>query len=112
MENNNASHQKAFSRRKFFSVGLFLTFIVLVITAIAIQIFEALENELFTHLFTVVHLFSGLAFTVLSVFHAKMNWQSMRLYVKAKQSVFSREAVCAFLLTVVTILVGVLFVIF
>ncbi|GHT57805.1 hypothetical protein AGMMS50239_00940 [Bacteroidia bacterium] len=104
----NASHQKAFSRRKFISVALFLTFTVLVITAIVIQIFEALENELFIHLFTVVHIFSGLAFMVLSVFHAKMNWQSMRVYVKAKQSVFSREAVCAFLLTVVTILIGVL----
>jgi hypothetical protein len=106
----NASHQKAFSRRKFISVWLFLTFIVLVITAIVIQIFEALENELFIHLFTVVHIFSGLAFTVLSIFHAKMNWQSMRVYIKAKQSVFSREAVCAFLLTVVTILVGVPFI--
>jgi hypothetical protein len=74
-------------------VGLLLTFIVLVITAIVIQIFEALENELFIHLLTVVHIFSGLAFSVLSVFHAKMNWQSMRIYVKAKQSVFSREAV-------------------
>lgn len=106
----NVSHQKAFSRRKFISVGLFLTFTVLVITAIVIQIFEGLENELLIHLFTLVHIFSGLAFTVLSVFHAIMNWQSMKAYVKAKQSVFSKEAVCAFLLTVVTILVGVLFV--
>jgi hypothetical protein len=108
----NASHQKAFSRRKFISVGVFLTFIVLLITAIGIQIFEALENELFIHLFTMFHILFGLAFSVLSVFHAKMNWQSMRVYVKAKQSVFSREAVCAFLLTVATILVGVLIVIF
>jgi hypothetical protein len=106
----NASHQKAFSRRKFISVALFLTFSILVITAIVIQIFEALENELFIRLFTEVHIFSGLAFTVLSVFHVKMNWQSMRVYVKAKQSVFSREAVCAFLLTVASILVGVLFI--
>jgi hypothetical protein len=112
MEKNNTSHQKAFSRRKFISVGLFLIFIVLVITAIVIQIFEALENELFIHLFTVIHIFSGLAFSVLSVFHAKMNWQSMRVYVKAKQSVFSREAVCAFLLTMATILIGVFFIIF
>lgn len=104
----NASHQKSFSRRKFISVGLFLTLIVLVITAIVIQIFEALENELFIHLFTVVHIFSGLVFAVLSIFHAKMNWQAMRVYIKAKQSVFSREAVCAFLLTVVAVFVGVL----
>lgn len=104
----NASHQKAFSRRKFISLGLFLTFTVLIITAIAIQIFEAIENEMFIHLFTVVHIFSGLAFTILSVFHAKLNWQSMKVYVKAKQSFFSREAVYAFLLTAATILIGVL----
>ena len=108
----NVSHQKAFSRRKFISVGIFLTFTVLIITAIVIQILEALENELFIDLFTEVHIFSGLAFTVLSVFHTKMNWQSMRVYVKAKQSVFSREAICAFLLTVATILVGVLIILF
>jgi heme/copper-type cytochrome/quinol oxidase subunit 2 len=106
----NASHKRVFNRRKFVSIGLFLTLIVLVITAVVIQIFEALENELFTHLLLVTHIFTGLAFTVLSVFHAKMNWQSMKVYVKAKQSVVSKEAIYAFLLTVITILIGVLFV--
>jgi hypothetical protein len=104
------SHKKTFNRRKFVSVGLLLTLIVLVITAIVIQIFEALENELFTHLFLVTHIFTGLTFTILSVLHAKMNWQSMKTYVKSKQHIFSKEIVYALLLTVLTIFIGILFV--
>ncbi|KAA6335021.1 hypothetical protein EZS27_016708 [termite gut metagenome] len=106
------SNQKTFNRRKFVSVGLFLTLVILVITAIVIQIFEALEMDLFIHLFTVVHIFTGLAFTVLSVLHAKINWQSMKVYVKAKESFISREAVYALLLTIMAILAGCLFVCF
>lgn len=99
-----------FSRRKFVSVGLFLTLTVLVITAVIIQIFEALEEDHFIHLFTVIHIFTGLAFTVLSVLHAKMNWQSMRNYMKGKSLIISKEAVYAFLLTMAAILTAFLFV--
>lgn len=106
------SHKKAFSRRKFVSVGLFLTLAVLVVTAIVIQIFEALELEFFIQLFTVTHIFTGLAFTVLSVFHALMNWQSMKTYIKPKGITVSREAIYAFLLTMAAILAGFLFVCF
>lgn len=105
-----ASSRKAFSHHKFVTAGLFLTFIVLVITSIVIQIFEALKNELFIHLFLVVHIFTGLAFTILTVLHSKINWLSMKVYFKTKQSVFSKEVIYALLLTVLTILTGVLFV--
>lgn len=103
-------NKKTFSRRKFVSVGLFLTLGVLVITAVVIQIFEALGEDLFIHLFTVAHIFTGLAFAVLSVLHAIMNWQSMKIYIKSKGTIVSREAIYAFLLTIVAILVGFLFV--
>lgn len=106
------SHKKSFSRRKFVSLGLFLTLTVLVITAIVIQIFEALEEDFFIHIFTVIHIFAGLTFTVLSVFHTITNWQSMRGYIKNKDLVISREAIYAFLLTIIAILAGILFVCF
>lgn len=104
------SYKKVFSRRKFVSVGLFLTLSVLVLTAILIQIFEAFEEDFFIHLFTVAHIFTGLAFTVLSVFHIIMNWQSMKSYIKTKGLIVSREAIYAFLLTMIAILAGFLFV--
>ncbi|MDR3057614.1 MAG: DUF4405 domain-containing protein [Prevotella sp.] len=107
-----ASQEKAFNRRKFISIGLFLTFVVVVVTAIVIQIFEAIEEDFFIHLFTVIHIFSGLAFTILSVFHAKLNWNAMKSYAKEKGAAISREAVYAFLLTMAAILICVLFVCF
>lgn len=107
-----AATKKPFNRRKFVSMGLFLTLAVLVITAIVIQIFEALEVEFFIQIFTVVHIFNGLAFTVLSVLHILMNWQPMINYIKNKESAISREAVYALLLAMTAILAGVLFVCF
>lgn len=104
------SNKKTFSRRKFVSVGLFLTLTVLVITAIVIQIFEALEEDHFIHLFTVIHIFTGLAFTVLSVLHAKINWQLMKNSIKDKRLIVSKESIYALLFTMTAIIVGCLFV--
>jgi len=104
--------KRAVNHRKFISIGLLLTLVVLVITAIIIQIFEAIEKDFFIHLFTVIHIFSGLTFTALSVFHATKNWQLMKSYIKAKGFSVSIEALYAFLLTMGTILIGILFVCF
>jgi len=103
-------HRNTFNSRRFVSVGLFFTLLVLVITAIVIQVFEALENDLFIHLFTVTHIFTGFAFTVLSVLHAKRNWILMKSYMKDKKVTWSKEVLYAFLLTVAAILAGILFV--
>lgn len=110
MKSPEPAGKKTFSRRKFVSVGLFFTLTVLVITAIVIQIFEAIEDDFFIHCFTVAHIFTGLAFTVLSVLHAKMNWQSMKSYMRTKRLAVSSEVVCAFLLTMGAIFSGFLFV--
>ncbi len=104
------SHNKPFSRRKFVSVGLFATLVVLIITAIVIQIFEALEIDFFIHLFTVIHIFTGLTFTVLSVLHTMLNWQLLRGYFQTKRLGVRRETIGALLLTLITILTAVLFV--
>lgn len=104
------SHKKAFSHRKFLSVGLFLNLAVLVITAIVIQIFEGLEDDFFLHLFLVTHIFTGFFFAVFSVLHIIMNWKSMKVYIKTKGLIVSREAIYAFLLTMIAILAAVLLV--
>lgn len=106
------SNQKTFHQRKFVSVGLFLTLIVLVITAIVIQIFEAVEIDFYIHLFTVIHIFNGFAFTILSISHIIKNWRPMKNYIKTKKLVIDREVIYALLLTISTILVGFLFVYF
>ena len=106
------TNKKKFSRRKFLSAGLFLTLAVLVFTAIIIQIFEALKDDFFIHFFTVVHIFTGLAFTVLSVLHIKLNWQSMKSYIEIRQLIGNKEACYALLLTMLAILLGFLFVYF
>lgn len=104
--------QRKFNRQKFISIGLFLMAVVLVITAIIIQIFEALEDEFFIHLFTVIHIFSGLAFTVLSVYHLLKNWAFMRSYISNRDLKFNVEAFFAILLVLMIILSGFLFVCF
>lgn len=103
-------NKTAFNCSKFISVGLLLTSAVLVLTAILIQIFEAFEEDLYIHLFTVAHIFTGLTFTILSVLHAKMHWKSMMIYIKTEGLVVSKEAIYAFSLTVIDILIGFLFV--
>lgn len=105
-------NKKKFSRRKFVSLGLFFTLAVLVITAIVIQIFEATKDDFFIHFFTVIHIFTGLTFTVLSVIHMTENWQAMKSYSKFRQLIDNKEAFYAFLLTMFSILVGFLFVYF
>jgi hypothetical protein len=99
-----------FSRRKFVSLGLFFTLIVLVATAVVIQVAEAIENDFFIHFFTVIHIFNGLTFTILAVLHAKINWQVMMTYFKSKALLLSKEAVYAFWVTAIAVLSGILFV--
>jgi hypothetical protein len=106
------SPKEAFNRRKFISVSLFLTLAASVLAAIVIQIFEALENNFFVSFFTVLHIFTGLVFSVLSVIHIIFNWQAMKVYFKTKRSTISREFIYAFMLTMLTIFTGVLFVCF
>jgi hypothetical protein len=106
-----STHVNAFSHRKFMSVGLFLNFAVLVLAAIVIQIFEGTKNDFFMHVFTVIHIFSGLGFTVLSVLHIKMHWQSMKGYMKTKGTI-SREVIYAILLAAGIIIGAILFVCF
>lgn len=99
-----------FNRRKFVSLGLLFTLAVLVATAVLIQVAEAIENDFFIQFFTVIHIFNGLALTILAVLHAKINWQVMMAYFKSKNLRVSKEAVCAVWVTAIAVLSGILFV--
>lgn len=85
------SQRKSFNRRKFVSVGLFLTLAILVITGVLIQIFENFEEGFSIHFFTALHVLTGLAFAVLSVLHTITNWKSLKSYIKTKRTSISRE---------------------
>lgn len=102
----------AFNKREFVSVGLLMTATVLVVTAVVIQVFEMLEDNFYMHLFFVAHIFTGVAFAVLAVLHANMNWESMDGYISSGEMAVSREVVYAALLTVATVIAGFLFVCF
>jgi hypothetical protein len=106
----STTRKKAFNQRVFVSVGLLMTATVLVITAIIIQVFEALEDNFVMHLFFVAHIFTGVAFSVLAAMHANINWESIDGYIGGGELTFSREVRCAALLTVGAVIAGFLFV--
>ncbi|MDH6354290.1 drug/metabolite transporter (DMT)-like permease [Dysgonomonas sp. PH5-45] len=101
--------KKSFSRRKFVSIGLFLTLLILIITGILIQVFERFEEGVSIHFFTAVHVLAGLVFAVLAVLHTVTNWRSLKAYIKNKGVTVSREAVWGVLLVAIIILIGFLF---
>lgn len=100
------SQRKSFNRRKFVSIGLFLSLVILVITGILIQIYENFEEGFSIHFFTAVHVLTGLAFAVMSVLHAVTNWKSLKAYINTKEAGISREAIWAFLVGIVIVCMG------
>ena len=103
------SQKKTFNRRKFVSVSLFLTLTILIITGILIQIFETFEEGFPIHFFTAVHVLTGLVFAILSVLHTITNWRTLKAYIKSKEITISKEAVSAFIVAMIIILIGFLF---
>ena len=104
-----ALQRKSFNRRKFVSVSLFLTLIVLVITGVLIQVFENFEEGLAIHFFTALHVLTGLGFAIFAVLHTIMNWKALKSYLRTKGTGISREALWAFfvgVLIVVTLFIA------
>ena len=100
-----ALQRKSFNRRKFVSVSLFLTLIVLVITGVLIQVFENFEEGLAIHFFTALHVLTGLGFAIFAVLHTIMNWKALKSYIRAKGAgIISREALWAFFVGVLIML--------
>lgn len=102
--------KKSFNRRKFVSVSLFLTLIILVITGMLIQVFESFEEGFSIHFFTAVHVLTGLIFAVFAVLHTIINWKSLKSYIKSRSVYISKEAIWSLLVIMIVIVVGFLFV--
>lgn len=100
-----ALQRKSFNRRKFVSVNLFLTLIVLVITGVLIQVLENFEEGMAIHFFTALHVLTGLGFATFSVLHIIMNWKALKSYLRTKGTGISREALWAFFVGVLIVLV-------
>jgi cytochrome b subunit of formate dehydrogenase len=100
------SPKKRFNKRKFVSVGLCLSLIILIITAILIQFFEDFEDSVELHFSIASHAFAGVIFAILIFFHLILNWQSVKSYMMRKELIISKETVSAFVLIISTISVG------
>lgn len=101
-----ATNKKTFSRRKFVSVGLFLTLLMLIITGILIQIFETFEEGFAIHFFTAVHVLTGVFFSIIGILHVIINWRALKGYIKTKNISIGKEVIAVILVAVVIILIG------
>jgi hypothetical protein len=99
------SCKKAFNHCAFVSVGLFFTLAILLMTAVLIQFFEHDPDSLEMHVSVSCHALAGIIFIVLNILHLKLNWQSMKIYVKERSSI-SKEAIYATLSIILFIVLG------
>lgn len=86
-----ATAKNTFNRRKFISVTLAFSMIVMLLAACAIQDAEAGGIENYGTLTTIIHTFSGLIFSGFLVAHLKMNWKAMKSYLTPKKAFMSKE---------------------
>ncbi|MDR1963166.1 MAG: hypothetical protein LBQ50_05260 [Planctomycetaceae bacterium] len=95
------------------SIGLFFALVSVVLSGAMSQVFETLEIPLPKAFCTAIHVLTGIIFTVLSVFHTITNWRLLREYIqKSRGFISSKEAVTAFLLMMIPILIATLLAIF
>jgi len=87
---------ETFNYRAYVSVGLFLALVILFITAVLIQFFEDDPDSLETHLSVSFHALAGIFFIIFNILHLKLNWQSMKIYMKKKSGI-SNETIYAIL---------------
>lgn len=100
------TNKKAFSRRKFVSVGLFLSLAILVITGVLIQIYEHFEEGFAIHFFVGVHVLTGIFFLVISILHIIINWRALKSYIKTKDVSISKETIVAIVAVIIIIVIG------
>ncbi|NDV56712.1 DUF4405 domain-containing protein [Bacteroides sp. 519] len=106
IKNMETTNKKAFNRRKFVSVGLFLSLAILVMTGVLIQIYEHLEEGFAIHFFVGVHVLTGIFFLVISILHIIMNWRALKSYIKTKDVSISKETIAAIVAVIIIIFIG------
>lgn len=104
---------RTFRWRHLASVGLLITLLMLVASAILININEAVENDVLIHRYTVVHTLSGVIFVLLSIYHIIVNWAALKSYVPIVRSMSKRQtAMVAFLVALGPLIIGILLALF
>jgi hypothetical protein len=90
----NGIHQKQVKMKKQsnqragISIGIFILFILLILSAITIEILEELPYSTTLHavhhVCTAIHVISGFLFAVFGIFHIVYNWRTLKHYLKGK----------------------------
>ena len=75
-------------------------------TAVLIQFFEHDPDSLEMHISVSCHALAGIIFIVLNILHLKLNWQSMKIYMKDRSSI-SKEVIYAILSIILFIVLGI-----
>jgi hypothetical protein len=79
---------------------MFIFVVILFTTGLIIEVAEELVGEdeaipsylyLIMSFLTAAHVFSGIFFTALSVFHIIKNWSALKKYLKAKNDKINKE---------------------
>ncbi|MDR3226163.1 MAG: DUF4405 domain-containing protein [Prevotellaceae bacterium] len=67
---------------------MFILFILLILSAITIEIMEDLPYSVALdtayHVCTAIHIISGFLFAVFGIFHIIYNWKTLKHYLKGK----------------------------
>jgi hypothetical protein len=71
-------------KRAIVSVGLFILFILLIVSAIIIQVEEDDPQSFGLHAWTAVHAVCGTVFMAFVIFHLIYNWKMFRSYLTGK----------------------------
>jgi hypothetical protein len=71
--------------RMIVSISLFIIFFLLIVSAIMIQILEEINRFSFAvHVWTAIHVLSGIVFTGFVIFHIIYNWKALKHYIMKK----------------------------
>jgi hypothetical protein len=76
---------KRTNKRAVVSIGLFIIFALLILSAAMIQIIEVHHRfSLAHHVWTAIHVICGAVFTIAGIFHMVYNWRTLKSYLKNK----------------------------
>ncbi|MDR3236495.1 MAG: hypothetical protein LBT48_07230 [Prevotellaceae bacterium] len=78
--------KKPSNKRAIVSVGMLILFILLILSAITLEVMEELPNfsalETAYHVCTAVHVLLGLLLAGFGTFHIVYNWSALKRYIK------------------------------
>jgi cell division protein FtsW (lipid II flippase) len=73
------------NRRAIVSVGLLIFFILLIVSAVMIQVEEVNPQSFSLHVWTAIHVVCGTVFMIFVIFHLVYNWRIFKNYLNGKK---------------------------